>query len=752
MAPHLTSGISSESGTRGRVPAERVSGFAARRPGTLASPLVFAALFALAACSPAQDCAATSSCPVVVQATVTQVVVTNALDTINVGATVLKSGSPRDATGAVVANQTVLIRWSSSAPAVARVDSLTGLVTGLSVGFATITGRAANGVTGTGSVLVKASGVVASISISPPNATVQVGRQLTLVGAAKDASLANVAAVFRWSSSNTSIVTIDSITGVVTGKGAGAATITVGTAPASVTANTSVSVVASTSLVATLPQVLLTTTYVAPTGTQRPVAIGGDFQAALNAAQPGDEILLAPGGVYTGNFSIPAKSGSGVIHVRTNVPYASLPPEGTRMTPTLAASLNLAKIQSSNGNTVMQTATGASNYRFIGVEVTVGSPLDLNSLIRAGDVYQTTLTSVSTNLVFDRMYLHGTTTNNLLRAFILSSTNTAVIDSWIDDVHHIGADAQAIVGWNGPGPYKIVNNHLAGSGENIMFGGADPTVSLLVPSDIEIRGNYFNKPAVWKTGANVWLVKNLFELKFAQRVLIEGNVFSGSWQSGQAGYAMNLKSSSGACPWCETKDVTIRYNYFTNAGAGIGVAGAPDPFKPDSTARRIVIQDNIVDNINVGIYIGASAFMQVLDAASDIIIDHNTFVSSSPLTTSVTMATPVVTGLTFTNNILSNSTFGFKGSGLAEGTATLNGAAPGAVFLKNVLIGATAGVYPAGNFFPANVAAVGFTNVAGFNYLLTGASAFKNAGTDGRDIGADVSVVASKIANVIVPP
>ncbi|PYR26786.1 MAG: hypothetical protein DMF98_07940, partial [Acidobacteria bacterium] len=44
----------------------------------------------------------------------------------------------------------------------------------------------------------------------------------------------------------------------------------------------------------TLPT-LLNTAYTAPTGATITVPAGGDFQAALNSAQPGDQILLAAG-------------------------------------------------------------------------------------------------------------------------------------------------------------------------------------------------------------------------------------------------------------------------------------------------------------------------------------------------------------------------------------------------------------------------------------------------------------------------
>src|SRR5690606_28378953 len=108
------------------------------------------------------------------------------------------------------------------------------------------------------------------------------------------------------------------------------------------------------------------------------------------------------------------------------------------------------------------------------------------------------------------------------RCVALNSASTAVIDSWLSECHGKGFDSQAIAGWNGSGPYKIVNNHLAGAGENLMFGGADPSIPNGLPEDIEIRRNHFIKPPEWK---GVWTVKNLIELKLGRRVLIEGNVF-----------------------------------------------------------------------------------------------------------------------------------------------------------------------------------------------------------------------------------
>src|SRR4029077_1793863 len=88
-----------------------------------------------------------------------------------------------------------------------------------------------------------------------------------------------------------------------------------------------------------LPQTYVNTTYPVQTGSIIPVSAGGDFQAALNAAQPGDTISLAAGATFVGSFTLPVKSGSGWILVRTSAPDSSLPLQGNRMTPAYAAQL-----------------------------------------------------------------------------------------------------------------------------------------------------------------------------------------------------------------------------------------------------------------------------------------------------------------------------------------------------------------------------------------------------------------------------
>src|SRR4051794_6599279 len=85
------------------------------------------------------------------------------------------------------------------------------------------------------------------------------------------------------------------------------------------------------------------------------VPAGGNLQAALNAAQPGDVITLAPGATYVGNFVLPNKGAvNDFITVRSAAPDASLPPAGVRVTPADAALLP--KLRSANNSSALRTA------------------------------------------------------------------------------------------------------------------------------------------------------------------------------------------------------------------------------------------------------------------------------------------------------------------------------------------------------------------------------------------------------------
>ncbi|WP_284352990.1 hypothetical protein, partial [Roseisolibacter agri] len=99
---------------------------------------------------------------------------------------------------------------------------------------------------------------------------------------------------------------------------------------------------------------------------------GGDLQAALDAAQPGDVITLANGATYAGNFVLPSKPAGGWIVVRP-ADLSGLPAEGARVAPARHAAA-MPKLVSANAMFALATPdayanVGTRGWRLVGLEI-----------------------------------------------------------------------------------------------------------------------------------------------------------------------------------------------------------------------------------------------------------------------------------------------------------------------------------------------------------------------------------------------
>jgi glycosyltransferase involved in cell wall biosynthesis len=463
------------------------------------------------------------------------------------------------------------------------------------------------------------------------------------------------------------------------------------------------------------------------------VPAGGDLQKALDSATGGDLITLEPGAVYQGPFRLPAKASAGWIVI--SAAGTGLPGPGQRVAPSSASVM--AKLTAPS-DAVIIASPGAHHYRLVGLEIAPANGVFLHALVQLGnnDVEPDTLPH---HIVIDRCYLHGDPKRGGRRGVALNARYAAVIESYLSDFKENGADSQAIAGWNGDGPFKIANNYLEAAGENVMFGGADSTIRDLVPSDIEIRRNHLAKPLSWRAGPNAsggaqWSVKNLFELKNARRVLVDGNLFEYNWPDGQNGFAIlfTVRNQDGHAPWSTIEDVSFTNNTVRHVAAGINILGHDDNH-PSQQVRRLEIRNNLF--LDVGGSWGHGRLFQLLDGTSDVVIDHNTAFQTGGVLFGGDGAPH--TGFVFENNIAAHNGRGIAGSGAEAGMGALNRYFPSAIVRRNVIVGGRAAEYPQDNFFPATPDEVGFVSRRDGRYGLSSHSPYARAGTDGRDPGAD---------------
>jgi len=480
----------------------------------------------------------------------------------------------------------------------------------------------------------------------------------------------------------------------------------------------------------------LSTTTSSSGGTTRQVPAGGDFQAALDSAQPGDTIVLQAGATYTGNFVLPAKGGSAFITIRSSAADAVLPGPTTRITPSYAD--RLPKIKSPNSSPALRTAAGAHHYRlqFLEFPPTYQGQYDI---IRLGDGSnaQNALSLVPYELVLDRVYVYGDPVYGQLRGIALNSAATSVINSYVANIRAVGLDSQAVGGTNGPGPFTIVNNYLEAAGENIMFGGGDPAIPNLVPSDILISRNRIAKPLAWRTDTK-WTVKNLIELKNSQRVVVDGNILENNWVAAQNGFSVlfTVRNQGGGCPWCIVQHVQFTNNVVRNIAAGINILGRDYDY-PSQETNDIVVRNNLFENVSGSQFGGPGKFLVMTEGGRNITIDHNTILQDG--WSAVGVGNPVQ-NFVFTNNIVPDYSWALVGDGTAPGNGTIATYFPYSTFLGNIFAGSNPSTYPAGNHYPASLANVGFIQyvpLTGGNYRLALTSLYRRAGNDGKDVGVD---------------
>jgi len=477
------------------------------------------------------------------------------------------------------------------------------------------------------------------------------------------------------------------------------------------------------------------------------VRAGDNLQAAIRGAKPGDTIVLEAGATFVGPIVLPLKAGgSGTdadyITIRTSN-LAGIAFEGQRLKPGLR-SVSLPKIVAPNEKAAVITEARAHHYKFVGIEFAPAANASyVFNLIDLGSGDYTSLSQFPHHLVFDRCYVHSTGLNRARRGFALNSAETSVINSYVSGFAGANDETQAIAGWNGPGPFHIVNNYLEGAGEIVLIGGADPAVPNLVPSDIEFRGNYLRKPKEWIGRAGI---KGTFELKNARRVLVEGNLVESEIRN--TAFVLTVRNQGGKAPWSTIEDIQIRNNVVRHAETGVNILGSDNEHQSQEAKRISVVNNLFVDLVaadsnNIPYFLETNGGRQIL-------IAHNTVQQAGNIITAYGQPSR---NFVFRDNIVQFNRYGIVcqiNDGCSENRFC--GCYPGGVFRANVFadnLGAAVNddlesKYPPGNFFVNSYDRLGFADLAHGDWRLAVNSRTRSRATDGTDPGVNVdSLIAA---------
>ena len=468
---------------------------------------------------------------------------------------------------------------------------------------------------------------------------------------------------------------------------------------------------------------------------------GQNLQAALDAARFGDTIILEAGATFRGPIVLPYKAGTGdYITIRTS-DLGSISNEGERIKPSQHARA-MPKIIAPPNNAALTTKSGAHHYKFVGVEFVTTNTGYVHNVIDLGASDYKLLSEFPTHLVFDRCYVHSSGLNRARRGFALNSAETSVLNSHVAGFAGAGDETQAIAGWNGPGPFHIVNNYLEGAGEVVMFGGADPSIPGLVPSDIEMRRNHLSKPKEWLGRA---AIKGTFELKNARRVVVEGNWIESEILT--TAVVLTVRNQNGKAPWSTLEDIEFRNNVVRHADTGVNLLGS-DNDHSSQTAKRIRIANNLFIKIIANDPRNIPYFLQT-NGGEQITVEHNTVEQAGNV---ITAYGAPIRNFVFRGNIAQFNLYGIvcltDESECSRQNLFCNcfpgGIIRGNIFADNLGVANSQRMeekYPAGNYFVTSLQRIGFTDYAHGDWTLSANSKTRNKTINGRPPGADVDAI-----------
>jgi len=417
------------------------------------------------------------------------------------------------------------------------------------------------------------------------------------------------------------------------------------------------------------------------------------------------------------------------------------------------------------------------------------------------------------HIVIDRSWIHGMTNNSYANQCVGAyyANFLLVQDSVIDHCQDqsaptFGGGHEMGIRMDAGGPVKIYNNLIEADGDHIFMeapfysGSEDPGVQATIDHDWTISRNHLDRNNLGLTMNSSNVGYNV-ESKAVNRLLFQGNVVEHNWypMSGHV-FAFNVSCTPGPHSYTVNWDITVRYNIISSGKIGFDLttgdySGVGSCVWRDGTDAAINARYSILNNLwyNIGQPTsGSNSFSGWwfrLDASDKVAaepaavpltsleIRHNTVIGnfSAALNQAIRSGTPTksVDGSkwTFTDNIIPDIIpSGTCGDVAGDGEpACWTVSLPGSTVNRNAFVGSASpntnwpsawGQPACGSgtcsYWLANHSSVGYSDqadcgqgTASVSACAIASGALKNGGSDGADVGADISGLTSATAHSV---
>lgn len=701
----------------------------------------------------------------------------------------------RSTQDAILTGRTVT--YTSSVEADATVSG-SGLVTAVSDGSSVIRAHC-EGVTSAGHTITVESpqGVLDSLTVTPATGNLTIDQTQQVQAVPRDASSNFLPGLtVTWDSDDDLIATVsadsgdDNHTATVTGVGDGIATITATCGAETDTYVVTVTAAGAFSWAAPINPLPVGLTHNADTnlidGTVYDAewdVTGATVANVSTVAQLNTEIVAAAAragkthikmalGTYTPTTPVllRVRSQAGATYI--SCPDTSLLPTQVagdvigkavnRIDPSYAAVMPTLTAITASDVPFFEEVDGCTDYHFRGLNFT--NPSNLNrsdAWFDFSPANQLSLSNYPDKISIQQCLFDGGT-GNVERAINGFARRIAVFDNYsvtgssLDECKFFWSAA-------GPGPYRIVNNHInnGGTSVNIMFGGS-PLVgtaeTTFLPQDIEVRGNFFTKPLTGFGGSG-GAHKNHFEIKYALRWIFEGNICKVHNRGGQdrsVVIKLSNQISTGNTE-VQTKHGLIRFNDVSDSPGGIGVSGREDNPPGTHKTEGVEVCFNLVHDLNATGGASGGVASRFASTLKDIDVHHNTLLGYEPNDfangIAFNSAADEIDGMRIRYNVVAGSDAiplrcVRSLNSLGNGVTAFNAHTTGTSVMEDNLCVAPNDANYTGQTNVAAIANIGFVNAAGGDYTLSSSSAGYHAGPNGEDYGAIINQLNAMLAGV----